>query len=380
MAKGGFCSCGITRACVGQSPLFTTEATKTHVTEMTQELLEVYERLLKRQRSPAAATRQFQHWKHDADLLPKLLVQLDAVLAALNKFEPIVYNTQGILDDGTDVAVRYRTSNQGDEERELIGFQVKSYGDLSKPDCMKDLKAQHDDTFRKVRGLSYYFILLCTDAEKHAKKVQNIQAEFRSAERTKVIEPRLVYTFLNSPVTTAEALVKRIRQADDIVFRNALDSLDQSSPSSQALAIFLAVKAVLTGERQFSEADVLSASDLRRVYGELRDKQAQLIEGALDDNDVSSGFELTEPEDEDDYGFRDEEPVIRIAEFETQITEDLELLETDVIERDSDSNKLILKTEQLRALTAVITDALARYEYTESELMSYMFSVMGVMD
>ena len=129
--------------------------TKTHVTEMTQELLEFYERLLKRQRSPAAATRQFQHWKHDADLLPKLLVQLDAVLAALNKFEPIVYNTQGILDDGTDVAVRYRTSNQGDEERELIGFQVKSYGDLSKPDCMKDLKAQRDDTFRKVRGLSY---------------------------------------------------------------------------------------------------------------------------------------------------------------------------------------------------------------------------------
>jgi len=220
--------------------------------------------------------------------------------------------------------------------------------------------------------------LLCTDAEKHAKKVQNIQAEFRSAERTKVIEPRLVYTFLNSPVTTAEALVKRIRQADDIVFRNALDSLDQSSPSSQALAIFLAVKAVLTGERQFSETDVLSASDLRRVYEELRDKQAQLIEGALDDNDVSSDFELTEPED--DYGFRDEEPVIRIAEFETQISEDLELLETDVIERDSDSNKLVLKTEQLRALTAVITDALARYEYAESELMSYMFSVMGVMD
>jgi hypothetical protein len=37
-------------------------------------------------------------------------------------------------------------------------------------------------------------------------------------------------------------------------------------------------------------------------------------------------------------------------------------------------------TDQLRALDAVIADALARYEYTESELSSYMFSVMGVTD
>jgi hypothetical protein len=120
--------------------------------------------------------------------LPKVLTPHDAVLAALNKFEPIVYNTQGILDEGTDVAVRYRTSNEGDEERELIGFQVRSYGDLCKADYMKDLKAQRDDSFRKVCGLSYHFILPCTDAEVHAKKVRKIQAEFRTAERTKVID------------------------------------------------------------------------------------------------------------------------------------------------------------------------------------------------
>jgi hypothetical protein len=110
-----------------------------------------------------------------------------------------------------------------------------------------------------------------------------------------------------------------------------------------------------------------------------------LIEGALDADDVDSDFELATPDDErsgdeDDEDHEEEEPVIRIAEFETQITEDLDLLEADVIERDSDSNRLILKTEQLRALIAVITDALARYEYTESEVVAYTFSVMGVMD
>ncbi len=93
------------------------------VAEMTQELLEVLERLLKRQRSPLAATRRFREWKHDVDILPKLLAQLDGVLSALNKFEPIVYNTQGILDDGTDVAVRYRTRMKGMNKRNLLDFR-----------------------------------------------------------------------------------------------------------------------------------------------------------------------------------------------------------------------------------------------------------------
>jgi hypothetical protein len=171
-------------------------------------------------------------------------------------------------------------------------------------------------------------------------------------------------------------------QADDIVFRKALDSLDQSSQSAQALGIFLAVKAVLTGQREFSHTDVVSDSALRRVYDGLREKQAELIEGALDDNEVRENDERDmESEDEDDLDFdEDEHAVIRVAEFEPQITEDLETLEADLIDRDGGSDTFALKTDQLRALNAVITDALARYEYTESELMAYMFSIMGILD
>ncbi len=352
------------------------------MTELTKSLLEVFERLLRRQRSPITATRHFRDWKHDRDILPRLQDQLDAVLVALLKFEPVVYNTQGLHDDGTDIAVRYRTSDQGPEERELIGFQVKSYGDLSKPDYMKDLKAQAYDSLNKVHGLSYYFILLCTDAEEHAKKVQEINAAFRSAEHTKVIEPRFAYTFLKSPTTTAEAFVKRTMQADDIVFRKALDSLDQSSQSAQALAIFLAVKAVLTGRRVFSHTEVVGDAALRRVYDGLREKQARLLEGALDDNEVSEvDDDDAETEDEADLDYYDDaEDVIRVAEFEPQITEDFETLEADLIDRDGGPDTFTLKTDQLRALNAVITDALARYEYTESELMAYMFSIMSILD
>lgn len=350
------------------------------MTETTKSLLEVFERLLKRQRSPIAATRQFRDWRHDRHILPKLQEQLDAVLVALRKFEPVVYNTQGILDDGTDIAVRYRTSNEGDEEREIIGFQAKSYGDLSKPDYMEKLKAQAFDSINKVHGLSYYYILLCTDAEEHAKKIQNINATFRSTEKTKIIEPRLAYTFLKSPTTTAEAFVKRTMQAEDIVYRKALDSLGQSSQSAQALAIFLAVKAVLTGQKEFSHTEIVSDGALRRVYDELREDQALLLESAQDDEASGLIEEDVETEDEDDPYFYEDEEELRVAEFEPQVTEDLETLEGDLIDRDTGSGTFALKTDQLIALSAVISDALARYDYSESELRAYMLSIIGILD
>ena len=351
-------------------------------TDLTKSLLEVFERLLRRQRSPISATRQFRDWKHDKQILPRLEEHLDTVLVALRKFEPVVYKMQGIHDDGTDIAVRYRTSDQEKEETELIGFQVKSYDDLSKPNYLRDLKAQAYDSLQKVRGLSYYFILLCTDAEEHAKKIQEINVAFRSTERTKVIEPRFAYTFLKSPATTAEAFVKRTMQADDIVFRKALDSLDQSSQSAQALAIFLAIKAVITGQREFSHIEVVSNAELRRVYDGLQEKQAQMLEGALDADEAA---EVDEPDmettDEDDLDFYDDDPEgVRVAEFEPQLTEDFETLEGDLIDRDSGSATFALKADQLYALNAVIADALARYEYTESELLAYMLSIAGILD
>jgi hypothetical protein len=350
------------------------------MTEMTASLLEIIERLLRRQRSPIRATRQFRSWKHDADILPRLQTQLDTVLVALKKFEPIVYNTQGILDAGTDITIRYRTSNQGDEEREIIGFQVKSYDDLSEPDYMKILKAQSYDSLTKVHNLRYYFILLCTDAEEHRKKIQNINAEFRSSPLTKVIEPRFAYTFLSSPSTTAEAFVKRTMQEGDIVLIRALESLSHQTQTAQSLAIFLAVKAVLAGGHEFTECQVLEDATLKRMYRKLLDEQTLLIEGAFDDNDDVDGDPPYTNGEDGEENYTDESEMTRIAEFGTQVPEDLALLENDLIERSSGSNNFVLMTDQLRALYAVIADALARYEYTEDELMSYMFSVMRVTD
>src|SRR3974377_2082427 len=102
-------------------------------------------RLLRYQRAPVAATRNFRTWKHNSDILPRLQSVLEMLLEAHGKFEDVVYDMQGILDDGSDVAVRCRSQKSDDPE--LIAFQVKAYEDLSQKDYMRELKAQRDDSF-----------------------------------------------------------------------------------------------------------------------------------------------------------------------------------------------------------------------------------------
>ncbi len=323
-------------------------------------------RFLRYQRVPEKATRQFRNWKHNAELLPRLQSQLEVILEAHGKFEPVVYDIQGPRDDGSDIVLHSRCTDSSGHP-ELLCFQVKSFTDLSQKEYMQDLKAQHDDSFRKVLGLRYYFLMLCTDAEAHKDRIRNITGEFRSADRTEIIEPAFAYTFLHLPRTRIEAVVKRTMEADDFVFRRALESLELSSPSARALTVYLAVKSVFTGATCFSLAQLLSEPSLRGIYGELRNTQAELL------SDFRASVAEVEANNEN-FDYEDEAGPVQLGDFEDQIAADLELLDSD-IELDRSSDRVLLQADQIRALTAVIADALARYEYNEEQLTSYMFDL-----
>src|SRR5689334_13143362 len=149
---------------------------------MRETILDSITRLLRYQRAPGRITRMFRTWKHNIDTLPRLQQQLEMLLEAYGKFEPIVYDTQGIHDDGSDIVLRCYPEGSATES-ELISFQVKSFDDLAKKTYLQELKAQRDDSFRKVIGMRYYFIMLCTNAEAHREKIRSIMSEFRSADR-----------------------------------------------------------------------------------------------------------------------------------------------------------------------------------------------------
>lgn len=326
---------------------------------MTETIGDAITRLIRYQRVRDSATSYFQSVKHNLDILPGLQRQLETVLTAYGKFQPIVYDTQGIRDDGSDIVLRYHASNT-QAAPTLLGFQVKSFDDLGKKTYLQELKAQRDDSFRKVVGLEQYYILLCTDAAVHREKIRSIAAEFRSATATVVVEPPYALTFLRHPRTRVEALVKRLHETDDIVFRTAMDSLEFSTPSAKALAIYLVIKSLTSGESEFAIRSLSETVVLRGIYEELREQQAQESKG-------------------DNYDEYDED-LVQLGEFDDQLAADLSDLETDVVDFQASGETVVVRRERVISLTAVAADALARYEYNDAELISYMYSLMGVRD
>ena len=315
-------------------------------------------RLLRYRRTPRRVTSAFRNWKHNKDILPRLQTQLEMVLDSYGKFEPIVYDTQGIHDDGTDLVLRCKQVGS-DRSPDVICFQAKSFDDLSKKRYLQELKAQRDDSFRKVMGLTWYFVVLCTDAVAHENKVRQITAEFRSADRTEVVVPEFAYTFLLHPKARVEALVTRSMEAGDFVFKSALESLDDLiSPSARALIIFMTVRWVSVGDQSFSVDDLLRNAYLRSVYRELQEKQDAVTVNERD------------PEDEP----------YRLFDFEEQLAEDLAILGNDFCGFDEKKGELQLEPSRLRALVGLVADSSARYEHKNGQLLEYMFNLMGVRD
>lgn len=349
---------------------------------MYETVQDITTRLIRYQRTPDKITSGFKRWKHNKDLLPILQRQLEMILWSYGKFQPIVYDTQGILDDGSDLILRHREESTDERDFEIISFQVKSYDDLCKKNYMQELKAQRDDSFRKVLGLNYYFLILCTDAIKHKNKIRNITAEFRSAEKTEVIEPSFAYTFMHHPQARIDALIKRTLEAEDIVFKRALESIELPSPSARALAIFMAMQ-LAKGKTSINQNLITTDDFLKTIFDEIRVIQETLLEvfEATEEKqkNKTSVIEVEEDQEENDWYEEEEEPA-QIAEFEEQIVYDLDLLEGDLIDLDSSSNEVIIRAQEMLPLTAVIVDAFVRYEYDENDVLPYMFNLFGVLD
>jgi hypothetical protein len=338
-------------------------------------------RLIRFQRAPRAVCIAFRKLKHDADLLPQLQAQLETIRDAYGKFQPIVYDTQGIRDDGSDVV--FRIDGNDAQGMQLLGFQVKSFDDLEKDGYLQNLKAQALESLNNIKGLIKYFIVLCTDPKAHKKEIRFVGSAFKTTHNTEVIEPEFAYTFLFMPKTRIEAIVKRTMEADDYVFKEALTSLDFETPTAKALAVFLSVCFVTTGNPHVTIAELIADKALRTMYEEIRERQAELMASTLRETDERlEGYEQDEEyvqdedEEEDDY---DDEPV-ELEEFEPQLVLDIALLEDAVLESDSSSESYQFLTNQMRPLCAVALDALVRYGYNDEQLLAYMFSAMGVRD
>lgn len=358
--------------------------------DMLDPILESLIRLLRYQRAPKEFTAQFRKMKHDADLLPRLQNQLQVLLDAHGRFREVIYDTQGIHDDGADLVVRIPPSDEN-QVSGIIGFQVKSFDDLTDKSYLQILKAQRHDAFQKIAGLQYYFIVVCADMMTDAKKLRSINAAFKTASQTEIIEPGFVITFMNHPATRIDALVKRMMEAKDIVFKRAQEELaNYESPSARALIIFmLATTTFREKDAFFDQERLTSERTLGDIYEELRNRQASLLHEfrgkkeplrAIEEDRDAGGPLGSDVEDDldDEYELDNDEP-IQLREFNEQLAIDLDEIDTDTIQQ-SGTDAFQIEAQQFRALTAVITDAVARYDYGRDQVIEYMVDVMGLRD
>jgi len=348
--------------------------------------------MLRRERSLVIETEAFRSMKHNADLCPRVRSQIETVLKAFGRFEPIVYDTQGFGDDGVDLVVRVERERQETADApQVVGLQVKSYEDFRRKGMLRELKAQHDDARRKVQGLKEHFILLCTDEDEHKDAIRTIEAEFRSAPDTFIIEPTFAYGFLTMPTRRIEGLVGRAMQSEDIVFRRALETVDVGHASAGILAVYVAGQ-VLGGILRVGIEELIKAPAISGAYAELREainkryvafeshQTSALVVPIHPDDDDGDDDEDDDYEDYDEQRRAENELLISDLTAEDLIAHDLEVLDTKLIDIDPTSATVVPRLDDIMPIVALLADAQVRYEMRSADLVSYGLHALGLLE
>jgi hypothetical protein len=337
---------------------------------------------LRLHRSLAIETREFETLRHNNDLCPRFQTQIETILRAVGKFEPVVYDCQGIFDDGSDLIIVVRDKGEDNDTPVRIGFQIKSYEDFEGRDLFRTLKAQRDDSFRKVRNLCAYYIVLCTDEQRDKNKIRDIEGEFKDADKTLVIEPTYGLTFIKLAARRIQGLVSRMHQTDDLVFQKALDALQFDTPTGAIVALYLAAKAC-EGAREFSSSDLRRDYELRRFYVDLLDERAKAAK-RLRRVQKTPNVNLTKQSDLKRHRPTAAE-IERLSEsffesFDEALGYDLEVLDGQLIDIDNANDRVIVRRHAMLPLIALLTDAMVRYELSGSPLFEYAAEALGVLD
>jgi hypothetical protein len=254
---------------------------------------------------------------------------------------------QGLRDDGTDIGIRQHDSSG--EYLSMIGFQIKSFDDLLEKDCMTTLKAQRDDSFRKIKGLEHYYIVLCTDQEANKKRIRLIEAEFRNADRTRIIEPAFAYTFLYLRQETIDAYIKRTLMQGDIVRKKAMSDLEFPSRFASALVIYLTIQYYIEIQGPVPLEILMGSTTLRSFHDFLIEKCTT----------------------------EDDDPEL-VWSFEDQVQRDLEFIQDQFVTMQE--GLVSVRFDQVIPILALATEAIVRYEHRAENMASYLFNVLALYD
>jgi hypothetical protein len=181
----------------------------------------LFEELLRYRTVKSAETAYFARMSHD-DICRAIQEKLNLLLGAFVKYQHIAYMVQGPRDNGVDVLLKCTLND--DEPEKFFGIQVKSHKELEdrKNELAQKLKAGfHDATHSYGSSMERYYILLCGDANAHAKRISGITNEFSKSSLARVIDPRHIMSFLEMSASTIASVVDRHLSDEDFVRNRA---------------------------------------------------------------------------------------------------------------------------------------------------------------
>ena len=238
--------------------------------------------LVRFKRVSVAETRTFRTLKHNVHLCPKIEERLNRMLDCFTKYQKIVYRVQGINDRGTDLVLRYEVKDSS----RYISFQVKSFDDMKGKKYLRDLKASLTEVKTEYGdALEHYYILLCTDAEFHRDKINEVSKAFSTDQLVSVIEPRYVLPFISLSNFHVEVVVDSFLRREDIVHTEARATLVGLEPD-EAVVLLVVLAESLTSGKPFVRYNAVVTSQivrrhLPRLSGEARSRNDEDLEAMV---------------------------------------------------------------------------------------------------
>jgi hypothetical protein len=305
-------------------------------------LVRLVDELLRYRRTAPSETKALARLKHNADLCPRFQQKLENILGSFEKYRKIVYDIQGLHDEGTDILLREVVA----ENPWFICLQIKSEDDVHAHDILKSLKAQFFDSSQRYGdALVEYYVLLCCDAKKNKDIIRAIAKQFDKQKNVTLIEPEYTLSFLDLEERTIDAIIRAKIGHEDVVYQKALNIVVRFSPTERAIVFYFVWQLVYRNAQEISFAELKSADFLRRIY-ESTKKQYPRRPNA--------------------------EPVI-----DENLARDLEYLCDHMISQTSDG-RYSLEFKGVTPLVAIMVDGQTRYGYEDNELLMYMMDVFNI--
>ena len=279
----------------------------------------------------------FSHVKSEDGLLPALRDNALRVLGSFEKYEPLQYDVWEYGKREVAIVMGYSgdTSSDSPGYEHYLAMRAVSFEEFEKDDKLATRIKDEIHDARREYGCQFerYYLLLCTDGQKHRGQIEVIRKGLREEAIVSLVEPADAWSFYTIDDTTIDAASDRLIYGDDYVRRQAGEQIANIDKRQLILLLSCLVHAI-------EEMKNFSVADEFVIH-----------------NDHLHDFEASH---RGDYSPQD----------------DVSAMEGKFFFRDADVEGFRIYPDSVSAVIALYHDARVRYGHEGDEAVRYLFAFL----